>query len=161
VPPVSPHPWTPRLATVDDADEVARLLHDFNTEFDTPSPGPGVLAARLRVLLAGDETFAILAGEPGAAVALALVTLRPNVWYAGLVALLDELYVVPDLRSRGIGSAVVGLLMSTSRERGVDLVEINVDEGDVDAQRFYERHGFAATDPVSTERAFYYHQELT
>ena len=83
----------PRLATVTDAAEVGRLLHDFNTEFDTPSPGADVLAGRLRVLLEGAETFAILAGDP--AVAVALVTLRPNVWYAGRVALLDELYVVP------------------------------------------------------------------
>lgn len=149
---------TPRLATVADADEVARLLHDFNTEFDTPSPGPDVLAARLRGLLAEDETFAILAGSP--AVAVALVTLRPNVWYDGQVALLDELYVEPSLRGRGIGSGVIDLLMATVRTRGVDLVEINVDEGDVDAQRFYERHGFAMTEPGSTERAFYFFQEL-
>jgi ribosomal protein S18 acetylase RimI-like enzyme len=149
----------PRLATADDADEVARLLHDFNSEFDTPSPGAEVLAARLRGLLAGEETIAILAGTP--AVAVALVTLRSNVWYAGQVALLDELYVVPRLRGRGIGSAIVDLLVSTSRARGVDLIEINVDESDVDAQRFYERHGFASTEPDSTERAFYYAQELT
>jgi GNAT superfamily N-acetyltransferase len=150
--------WTPRLATADDADEIARLLHDFNTEFDTPSPGPSAIAPRLRTLLAGDETFAIVAGAPP--VAVALVTLRPNVWYDGPVALLDELYVVPDLRSRGIGSRVLDLLMATARERGVGLIEINVDEPDVDAQRFYERHGFTGIEPHTGERAFYYHQEL-
>jgi GNAT superfamily N-acetyltransferase len=149
---------TTRLATPDDAEEVASLLHDFNSEFDTPSPGVEALASRLRRLLAGDVTIAILAGTP--AVGVGLVTFRPNVWYAGQVALLDELYVVPALRSKGIGSALVDHLMSLARSRGVDLVEINVDEGDVDAQRFYERHGFSATEPGSTERAFYYSQEL-
>ena len=156
---MDPDRWNPRLATADDADGVARLLHDFNSEFGSPSPGAEVLAARLRVLLAGDETTAILVGTP--AVAVAVVTLRPNVWYAGQVALLDELYVVPRLRGRGIGSAIVEQLVSTARARGVDLIEINVDEGDVDAQRFYERHGFSSTEPGSTERAFYYSQELT
>jgi len=151
--------WTPRQATADDADEVAQLLHDFNTEFDTESPGADVLAARLRGLLAGGETIAILAGTP--AVAVALVTLRSNVWYAGQVALLDELYVVPRRRGQGIGSAIVDLLVSMARGRGVELIEINVDEGDVDAQRFYERHGFSSTEPGSSERAFYYTQELT
>ena len=150
--------WEPRLATSDDAAEVARLLHDFNIEFDTPSPGTEVLASRLRVLLAGDETFAILAGSP--AVAVALITLRPNVWYAGKVALLDELYVVPSLRGCGIGSAIVEALLSISRARTVDLIEINVDESDVDAQRFYQRHGFFGTEPGATERAFYFSQEL-
>jgi GNAT superfamily N-acetyltransferase len=155
---MDPDGWNPRLATADDAEETARLLHDFNSEFGDPSPGVEVLAARLRVLLEGDETFAILAGTP--AVAVALVTLRPNVWYVGQVALLDELYVVPHLRGRRIGSATIDRLMSISRAKGVDLIEINVDEGDVDAQRFYERHGFSSMEPGSTERAFYYSQEL-
>jgi GNAT superfamily N-acetyltransferase len=149
---------TTRLATPDDADEVARLLHDFNREFDTPSPGVEVLAPRLRRLLAGDETIAILAGTP--AVGLALLTFRPNVWYAGRVALLDELYVVPPLRSQGIGTAIIDRLLTLARDDGVGLVEINVDEADVDAQRFYERHGFSATEPDTGERAFYYFQEL-
>jgi GNAT superfamily N-acetyltransferase len=150
--------WTTRLATPNDAAEVAHLLHDFNTEFDTPSPGPDVLAERLRVLLAGDDTVAILSGSP--AVGLALVTFRTNVWYDGRVALLDELYVVPDHRNRGIGSALIAALMQLARSGDVDLIEINVDEGDVDAQRFYERHGFTVIEPGSTERAFYYSQEL-
>lgn len=148
-------PWQ---AGAGDAEEIARLLHDFNTEFDTPSPGADVLASRLRELLRGPETIAILAGRPAAAVAL--VTLRPNVWYRGPVAMLDELYVVPQLRGEGIGSTLIDELLSISRARGVDRIEINVDEGDVDAQRFYERHGFASTEPGASERAFYYAMEI-
>ena len=151
--------WDPRPAKVDDAEEIARLLHQFNSEFGSPSPGAAVLAPRLRVLLATHETIAMLVGMP--AVAVALVTLRPNVWYAGRVALLDELYVVPSLRGRGIGSAVLEHLVPALRANGADLIEINVDEGDVDAQRFYERHGFSSVDPTSGERALYYFRELT
>jgi GNAT superfamily N-acetyltransferase len=148
-----------RVATVDDAGEIGRLLHDFNAEFDTPTPGPDVLAARLRLLLGSHGTFAIVAGTP--AVAVALVTLRSNVWYDGSVALLDELYVVPELRGHGIGTAIIGKLLSLAHATGVDLIEINVDEPDVDAQRFYVRHGFSSTEPGSDERAFYFFRELT
>jgi GNAT superfamily N-acetyltransferase len=147
-----------RFATSEDAPEVARLLHDFNVEFDTPTPGPDVLAARLRVLLASRTTLAILAGTP--AVGVALVTLRTNVWYDGSVALLDELYVAPVLRDQGVGSAIMAMLLDHARRSGVDLIEINVDEGDVDAQRFYVRHGFDSTEPTTDERAFYFFQEL-
>ena len=87
-----------RLAAADDAESVARLLHDFNTEFDTESPGPTTLARRLRSLLAGTTTFAVLGGEGPDGVAL--VTLRTNVWFDGRVALLDELYVSPVRRGR-------------------------------------------------------------
>lgn len=149
---------TPRLATADDAGETARLLHDFNREFEWPSPGAEVLTPRLETLLAGDDTFVVLAGDPS--VAVALVTLRPNVWYDGPVALLDELYVVPELRSAGIGAEVLALAVATARARGVELFEINVDEGDVDAQRFYRRHGFSEIEPETDERAFYFSQEF-
>jgi GNAT superfamily N-acetyltransferase len=151
--------WDPRLATVDDADEIARLLHDFNVEFDTPTPGVPAIAARLRELLPGEHTFALLAGTP--VVGVGLVTLRPNVWYQGPVALLDELYVVPELRSNGIGTHLIDLLVATCNDRGVEVIEINVDEGDVDTQRFYERHGFSVIDPDTHERAFYFYRELS
>lgn len=148
----------PRRAAPDDAETVAQLLHDFNTEFDTPSPGTAILTRRLRSLLAEPSTIAYLAGEP--AVGVALVTLRSNVWYDGPVALLDELYVAPDRRSGGLGTAMIHLLIADAKEQGISAIEINVDAEDVDAQRFYERHGFNGVDPDTGERAFYYSLEL-
>lgn len=147
-----------RRAGPADAEAVARLLHDFNTEFDTPSPGVAVLADRLRSLLATPDTIAYLAGDP--AVGVALVTLRTNVWYSGQVALLDELYVAPDRRGQGLGAAMIELLISEATDGGVSAIEINVDAGDVDAQRFYERHGFSGRDPDTGERAYFYSLEL-
>ncbi|HEY3673345.1 MAG TPA: GNAT family N-acetyltransferase [Acidimicrobiia bacterium] len=148
-----------RLAAVDDAGVLAQLLHDFNTEFDTPTPGVAVLTASLRALLGAEATFAFLVGAP--AVGMGLATLRPNVWYDGPVALLDELYVVPDRRGQGIGTALIELLMTECRARDVRLIEINVDESDVDAGRFYRRHGFSDVHPDSGERASYFAQELS
>ncbi|GGI44256.1 ribosomal protein S18 acetylase RimI-like enzyme [Agromyces flavus] len=147
-----------RRAGPDDAQTVARLLHDFNTEFETPTPGVAVLTTRLQSLLAGPGTIAYLAGEP--ATGVALVTLRSNVWYDGPVALLDELYVAPADRGRGLGSAMIERLVADAEASGVSAIEINVDAVDVDAQRFYERHGFSGVDPDTGERAFFYSLEL-
>ena len=147
-----------RVATADDADVVATLLHDFNTEFGTPSPGPAALAARLRELLATDATIALLAGDPP--IGVALVTLRPNVWYERGVALLDELYVRPDRRGMGLGTALLHTAVDRVRDRGAGLIEINVDEGDAGARRFYERHGFSTTPQGQTDRMLYYEREL-
>ncbi len=151
---------TPRIRRADpsDADRLAVMLHAFNTEFDTETPGVEVLAERLRMLLAGASTFAVLADEPAAGVAL--VTLRPNVWSDGPVALLDEMYVEPEQRGTGIGSAILQHMVEICRELGVAAIEINVDESDAGAMRFYERHGFGGVDPDSGERAFYFYRSL-
>jgi GNAT superfamily N-acetyltransferase len=147
-----------RTAGTQDAEVVAALLHDFNTEFDTPTPGVAVLAPRLEALLGGGETIELLAGEP--ATGIALITLRPNVWYDGPVGLLDELYVRPDRRGRGIGTALVERACAVVRERGGRLFEVNVDEVDADAIRFYERHGFATQLPGETGRMLYFERDL-
>ena len=156
---MSPRPFlTPRLASATDAATAAGLLDAFNREFSTPTPGADMLAARLRQLLAGDQVIALLAGDP--AVGVALLTLRPNVWYHGPVGLLDELYVVPGQRRRGVGSALLTTAEATLRDRGGTLFEINVDAQDTDARRFYGRHGYTNTEPGSTQPLLYYCREL-
>ena len=148
----------PRIATVVEAEEVAALLDRFNREFDTPSPGVAVLRARLERLLSGRQVVALLAGDP--AVAVALLTLRPNVWFEGPVALLDELYVVAGQRGRGMGARLLKAAEAVVRERGGELLEINVDGEDAGARRFYERYGYTNRDSGQTEPQLYYYRYL-
>ncbi|MDQ4501400.1 GNAT family N-acetyltransferase [Sinomonas sp. ASV322] len=147
-----------RIAAPGEAVVVAELLDAFNREFGSETPGIRVLAARLVGLLSGADVFAVLVGEPAAGVAL--VTLRPNVWFEGRVALLDELYVVPSHRGSGLGSLLLAAVEAEVRRRGGELVEINVDGEDVDARRFYERHGYSNRDPGQEEPQLYYAKEL-
>lgn len=147
-----------RWASRHDAETVARLLHDFNTEFAAPSPGREVLASRLRRLLDGPTTLALLAGE--SAYALALLTLRTNVWFERPVALLDEFYVEPTWRRRGLGTLMIDAVARRLRELGVELLEVNVDDDDTGARHFYEAHGFQGIDPDSGCPAYYYSRDL-
>jgi hypothetical protein len=50
------------VATTADADDVARLLCDFNAEYDDPSPAPEWLAARLRQVMGAGDTAVMLIG---------------------------------------------------------------------------------------------------
>lgn len=148
-----------RVCGAAEAGVAAQLLHDFNTEFETPTPPVDELSERLRSLVGRDDFEILLAGDP--AVAIAVTTFRPGIWDPGPVALLEELYVRPDLRSRGIGGVLLAAAVAAAKERGVTYFEINVDEGDVDAQRFYRAHGFTDIEyPETGERAFYFHREL-
>ena len=138
---------------------MAELLDAFNREYGTPTPGVAILTKRLERLLAGGDVLALLTGEP--AVAVALVTLRPNVWSDGPVALLDELYVAPALRGQGLGSALLTAVETMVRSRRGELLEINVDGHDTDARRFYERHGYSNTEPGEDQPLLYYFRDLT
>jgi len=147
-----------RRATPADAAAVAGLLDDFNREFDTPTPGPAVLAPRVARLLDQGDVVALLTGAPPTG--LAVLTLRSNVWYDGPVGLLDELYVVPPLRGLGLGTGLLHAAEEVVRERGGEVLEINVDAPDVDARRFYERHGYRNFEAGSQEPLLYYFREL-
>jgi GNAT superfamily N-acetyltransferase len=134
------------------------MLHDFNTEFATPTPGPDELRSRLASLLAGDDVVVLLVGEPPTGVAV--VSFRPNVWYKGPVAILDELYVRPGLRGHRLGSALLAAVCDLVHQRCGELIEINVDGEDTDARRFYEARGFRNTEPNHTDPLLYYYREL-
>ncbi len=149
---------TIRVAGVGEAGVVAHLLDTFNREYDTPTPGTDVLQRRLEQLLAGDTVSALLIQDP--AIGLALVTLRPSVWYEGPVGLLDELYVSPHRRNLGLGTVLLKAAEDVVRRRGGEVLEINVDSGDVDARRFYERHGYRNAEHGSDEPLLYYFREF-
>lgn len=150
--------WTRRIvvAAPSDAGVLARLLLDFNEEFETDSDPEPVLVERFARILADDDVLALLAPDGGRNVGFALVTLRPAIWFDGPVATLDELYVVPADRDRGIGGALLRKACGLLRERGCPEMHINVDEVDLDARRFYERHGFVTVEPGTDYRMLCY-----
>ncbi len=145
-----------RRATPEDAAVLGRLLWDFNTEFETETDDADVLAARFDRLLRLDPMVAVVAEDDGRPVGFALLSTRPAIWFDGPVSQLEELYVVPDLRSQGIGTLLLDLSRRLVREMGSPEMHIGVDEVDVDTRRFYERHGFVNIEEGVDYRMLYY-----
>ena len=130
-----------RTAGLEDVDSIGRLLRDFNREFNEPTPSPSALATRFRSLLAGGDTFVLLAGDGPDGVAV--LRCRPAIWSDGLECYLAELYVVPHRRRTGIGRALMHAALHEARQRGADTMEIGVDEPDQAARSLYESLGFS------------------
>ena len=130
-----------RIAEQTDADEIGHLLHEFNREFEEPTPGAAVLAERIRLLIEHGDTAVLLAGEEPDGVAV--LRFRPAIWTKGLECYLAELYVVPGKRGQGIGRALMERAMTYARERGADTMDIGVDEPDAAARALYESLGFS------------------
>ena len=125
---------------MEDAAQLGRLLRDFNLEFDEPTPAAETIAATLRRLLEAGETEGLLAGE--APDGLALLRFRPALWSEGAEAYLQELYVIPALRGRGIGKRLLEQAIALARERGADTIDLNTGETDTAARGLYESMGF-------------------
>jgi ribosomal protein S18 acetylase RimI-like enzyme len=134
----------PRRAQTSDASAIARLLHDFNTEYGDFTPGPEALEKRMRVLLARGEITVVLAGDPPEG--LALMRFRPALWTETLDCYLEELYVVPDRRGQGIGRALMEAALDVAREEGAGYMDLGTGEDDVAARALYEKLGFSNTE---------------
>jgi ribosomal protein S18 acetylase RimI-like enzyme len=130
-----------RRAVAADAGAVARLLHDFNTEYDDFTPGPDALARRMRELIASRDVTVLLAG-PGPD-GIALMRFRPALWTETLDCYLEELYVVPDRRGHGRGRALMETAMEVARREGAAHMDLGTSEDDAAARALYESLGFS------------------
>lgn len=130
-----------RLADATDAEVIAKLLDQFNREFDEPSPGVKFLADRVAELMRDGATDVLLGGEGPDGVAV--MYFRPSLWSAGVECYLAELYVTPDRRGQGLGRVIMNEVLAHARRRGTDYMSIWVDEPDTAARNLYESVGFS------------------
>lgn len=129
-----------RRAGAEDAADIARLLRDFNLEYAEPTPAVEELRETIARLLEEDEITVLLAGDGPAG--LSLFRFRPGIWSAGQETYLQELYVTPPLRRRGIGRALLEATIELARERGADGIDLNTGGTDTAARALYESMGF-------------------
>jgi len=134
-----------------------RLLHDFNTEYDDPTPGAVALAARLEQLVADGATEVLLVGE---AEGVAVLRFRPSLWSAVDECYLAELYVVPSRRGSGLGRLLLRAGVDRAVARRCDFMDLATSEDDVAARHLYESEGFRRTEGEGGPVTFHYELEL-
>src|SRR6188472_1234984 len=111
-----------RLGTAADAPAFGRLLQSFNEEFGEPEPPADVIAERAAPLIESGEVTVLFAGEGPDG--FAELRFRPSVYTGALDAYLEELYVVPECRGRGLGRALLEAATELARERGAEHIDL-------------------------------------
>jgi ribosomal protein S18 acetylase RimI-like enzyme len=84
---------------------------------------------------------AFVAEHAGAIVGMVTASERYYTSWAGCTLYIQDIYVEPDRRGRGIGAALLGCVAALALERRTPIVELTVRE-DNPARRLYDQVGF-------------------
>ena len=131
-----------KLATFMDIESILELLRmqfmEHGIEVDTNHLRDSIIhilnhAELGAILLAMKETHFL-----GCAVLSFTWTLE----HGGKSAWLDELYVVPDQRNKGIGENLLDSALLEAKKQGCVAVDLEVDEGHRRAENLYRRNEF-------------------
>lgn len=139
---------TIHLAGTADLAEIVGLLKGQFEEHEIPSTNEGLEKAVGGMLENPARGEILLARVEGRAVGLAVLSYSWTLEHGGLSCWLDELYVEPALRSKGIGRALLRFAMEHLKARGAAAIDLEVVEGHERAANLYVREGFRRRDRV-------------
>ncbi|WP_417721702.1 GNAT family N-acetyltransferase [Salipiger sp.] len=130
------------LATPDDLPKLIPMVSAFHVEQQYETDEDHVVAA-LMPLLDGSPYGAIwLIGPRRSPVGYLAVTFGWSIEFGGLDAILDELYIRPAVRGRGMGGEAIDGIAKALREGGVRALHLEADRSDEPLKRFYKRAKF-------------------
>ncbi len=131
-----------RPARVDDVEAIVGLIREL-AEFEQLTHLVEATPQRLRPHLFGDRPSAecVVADDRGELVAFALFFGNFSTFLARPGLYLEDLYVRPSHRGRGLGKALLDHLGALAVERGCGRFEWSVLDWNADAIAFYERMG--------------------
>ena len=130
-----------RLADPADLPRLLALAQAFHAEdgHALDARGEAAMAALLADTDKGRLWLIVAAGEP---VGYAALCFGFSIEYGGRDAFIDDIYVVPEARGKGIGSRILDLVCAAARDCGCLALHLEVMEDNAGAARLYERHGF-------------------
>src|SRR5262245_999365 len=88
----------------------------------------------------------LVALEAGTMVGFAALSFLWTLERGGRAAWLDELYVVPERRSQGIGAALLRAALDAARAAGAVAVDLEIESDHARAASLYRRAGFTPLD---------------
>ena len=130
------------LAKPDDLDRLCTLVAAYHAESGI-ALGDDARRAGLAPLVDGiPHGAAYLIGPARAPIGYVVVSFGWSVEFGGLDANLDEIFVRPAVRGRGIASEVLTTLPAALAGAGIRALHLEVDREDAAARGFYSRAGF-------------------
>lgn len=147
------------LALPDEAGIVAQLLVEFRDHEGYSSPSDDSFLASVRRLIGRTDTefwlAASVADTPPAPAGVCQLRFRYSVWTASEDCWLEDLFVRPQARRRGVARALVQRAIDRARDRGCGRVELDTNEDNDSAIALYESLGFSVRSKGASRSLFF------
>jgi len=133
-------------ATTGDCDECARLLAEHLGEHGIEASAGALSSVLEKVVGDSARGFVLVAQDESRIVGVAYVATILSMEHGCLVGWLEELYVTPDLRSQGIGTALLTAILERASRMDILAIDLEVDSGHRRAESLYRKFGFRPLD---------------
>ncbi len=134
------------LAKPADLSKLCTLVAAFHAEEALNSSAESREAGIAPLLDGSPHGAAYLIGPTRAPIGYVIVTFGWSVELGGMDGSIDEIYVRPAIRNRGIASEVLNALPKALSAAGLKALHLEVDRKSEAAQRLYARAGFEPRD---------------
>lgn len=131
------------LAEASHIDVLMRLVADFHHEAEITQEEDTRRGALLPLLEGSPHGAVYLAGPARAPIGYVIVCFGWSVEFGGMDGFVDELYIRPGVRGRGLGSEILLTLPKALAKAGLRALHLEVAGDSARARKLYERTGFA------------------
>lgn len=137
-----PDQVTVALATPRNCAAAVPMLAAQFRERRIASPRAAITATVATLVRRPGRGFILIARVGDRPVGVAYVAFSWTLEHGGNTAWLEELYVVPAMRGRGIGPALLDAIAERARRLGCGAIDLEVDATHSRASQLYQREGF-------------------
>ncbi|MBM4257937.1 MAG: GNAT family N-acetyltransferase [Deltaproteobacteria bacterium] len=139
---------TVRIASAADLEALVRLAVAFRDHLTHVTPSEEAFRVSIAQLLqdTGVEFF-VGCDDRGARLGYVQCRYRYSAWVSGLEAELEDVFVVPAARRRGVGRQLIEFALNRARENGCRSIGLNTNERKLEALALYRTFGFRSERP--------------
>ncbi|MCV3271911.1 GNAT family N-acetyltransferase [Roseobacter sinensis] len=130
------------LAQPEHADRLDALVAAFHAEAGIDLADDARRAGLMPLLEGSPHGAAYLIGPPRAPIGYVVITFGWSLEFGGLDGFVDEIYIRPGVRGRGIASETLHSLPRALAGAGLKALHLEVDRTAKGAQKLYARAGF-------------------
>jgi GNAT superfamily N-acetyltransferase len=140
-------------ATNDDASTIGKLVYSLMVEVEHQSPNMNETFYAMKfvkLLRSSNPNYVFIASDGhGKAVGFITIGISSAIYAEGTFGIINELYVVPELRSAGIGKLLLDAAKQLTASKGWMRLEVTATHEQINprAIRFYQREEFVESGP--------------